>query len=139
MTEATTLTGSLPEALSHSLACRLRPNTLSRVGGWPDEGWDGTARSASARCRTGGGTPDDSSNGAVREIAYRIGSGTEGVEGRIPARIRERVIQRAFVRNTEAAAQRRLAIAKHIVGKTDAWAEILILVGAESIGFRETT
>ena len=60
-------------------------------------------------------------------VGTQVVTGTvEGVVRKVPARVRERVVERALVGDAETAAQRSLAVAKHVIGKTNARAEVLV-------------
>src|SRR6266849_7216675 len=71
----------------------------------------------------------------VNTTACRV----ERIVGKVPARIRERVVERALVSYAKPAAQRSLAVAKHVPGKTDARSKVIVVASAQSFGWGETT
>ncbi len=74
-----------------------------------------------------------------RSAVDRTGGGIERVIRQVPARVGERIVQRALIRNAEAAAQGRLPISEHIPGKTDTGSEVVVIALAQAIGFGEST
>ena len=87
-------------------------------------------RRASVRRRRAVDRPEDARVGELRaDFVGAVGTPgpVKGIEGRVPARVRQRVVNFALVRDAKSATQRGLAVAKYVVGEANARAEVVVV------------
>src|SRR5262249_27902846 len=104
------------------VTCCLRADALSRVCGWSREGRCCPTRRARG-CSAGRRSVDNRVDVPIQGVVNKV----EGVVRHIPARVRERVIERALIRDAKPAAECRLSITKYVVGKTESRSEVIVV------------
>src|SRR5215470_4218121 len=101
----------------------LSSDALTRVRGRTTESgrsrwvWRATGRGANRR------TVDKGVHISVQKVIHKV----ERVIREIPARVRQRVVERALVGNSKSAAERSLAIAEHIVSEPNSRTDIIVV------------
>src|SRR5207247_6600616 len=65
--------------------------------------------------------------GVATSTCQAINNLIEGVVRRVPTRVRQGVVQRSLIRNTKAAAHRRLAITEYVIRKANARSNVVVI------------